>query len=431
MRSPVGNHELRQLDGDAGDLWSRGDAWVKLGGVMETTAQALEDIADSSICKSAGTDKLAEMSEETADDLAKAAVRYRETGRAVRTYANALDTAQTWIRNHKDEVERAERDYQSAVDDKHDADRELSSVETVWIWESEPSAAETSAAENAAANAASTLRTATADRDEAWGEFDHVFETWAAAYDDAVDDIQKAMDTAGNNDGFWEFVDNALDVLTWVLVGLTVIALIIGAPLAGLLGAVILALSVLVLALTALKFFTGRATLSDLALAALSLVPFGVGKLLSKGAPALGAVVSGGRSAVTTAIRSGLPRMQLLRPTTWGKPFQWLAAPWRARTALPRPGLFTNPGRTMALNDARLTQVETFLGTMGRSPWASAPNVERFIAQTGAALPSRATQYVFTGMWLGAVGLDGSQAVGQLADFEVEIPGLKDVKIEW
>lgn len=430
MRSPVGNHELRQLEGRADDLWSRGDAWVKLGMVMERTATALTDISDSDVCKSQGTEKLAELAGDSADDLSKAAIRYKDTGRAVRTYANALDTAQSWIRTHQSEIESAERSYDSAVDAKRSADRSLASVLAVAAWETEPTAAESSAARDSATDAGAALASAETSRNELWSQFDHVFEVWSEAYDDAVDDIQKAMDSADNNDGFWEFVDSALEVLGWVLVALTVIALVIGAPLAGLLGAVILALSVLVLALTALKFFTGRATLSDLGLAALSLLPFGVGKLLSKGAPVLSTVIRTGRSVTTGVIRAGIPRMQLLRPSTWARPLRWAAAPWQSRAALARPGMFTNPGRTIALHDARLAQVETFLGTMSRSPWGQAPAVQQFVSQTAAAIPSRGKQLVFTAMWLGSFGLDGSQALGGVAGFDVSVPGLDDVRID-
>ncbi len=107
MRSPEGGHELRQLEGEAEDIWTRGDAWVKLGNVMEQTAAELTAIGDSSIHKSKGTEKLAEMASESADDLESAGVRYRETGKALRTYANALEFAQTWLRRNLDAVEQA------------------------------------------------------------------------------------------------------------------------------------------------------------------------------------------------------------------------------------------------------------------------------------------------------------------------------------
>jgi len=433
MRSPKGQHELRQLDGNSEDLWNRGDRLVKLGMQMDTTATALGDIADSSVCRSQGTDKLADMAAETADDLAKAAVRYEDTGRAIRTYAAALGTAQAWIRNHQSSVEQAERDYQSALETQDSADRELTSIQTVMVWETEPSASEQSSAETAAHNAAAAATTALHHRDEMWGAFDQVFDTWEGAYEDAVDGIQKAMDTADNNDGFWEFIDNALEVLGWVLLALTVIALVIGAPLTGLLGAIIFGLSVLVFALNALKFAFGRATLGDLALAALSLVPFGIGKLLSKGAPVLSTVIKGGRSVTTGVIRSAIPRMQLLRPTTWAKPFQWLAAPFKARTALPSPGLWTNPFRTIALGDAKLVQAENFLGTMVKSPWGQAPAVEQFVTTTMKTMPSRWVQGANTLTWLGFTGLDTMQAVKTTFDVgpDLTIPGLDQVKLPW
>ena len=67
-----------------------------------------------------------------------------------------------------------------------------------------------------------------------WSAFDSVFDEWSDAYDAAVDGIEKAIDTAGNNDGFWEFIDQVLDVIAIVLVVLSIIALDIGAPLTGL-----------------------------------------------------------------------------------------------------------------------------------------------------------------------------------------------------
>lgn len=95
-------------------------------------------------------------------------------------------------------------------------------------------------------------------------------------------------------------------MLGWVLLVLGVVALIIGAPLTGLLGGIILALSAVLLLLNGLKSVFGRATLGDVAMAAVGLLPFGVAKILSRGMPTLGNVLSSGRGAITTAIRGGL-----------------------------------------------------------------------------------------------------------------------------
>ena len=305
----------------------------------------------------------------------------------------------------------------------------MTSLATASVSAPETSAAETSAADTAASNAATALTSARSERNELWGEFDHVFETWSTAYEDAVTGVQRAMDSADNNDGFWEFLDNALEVLGWVLLALTVIALVIGAPLAGLLGAIILGLSLLVVAINALKFFAGKGSLSDLLLSFVALAPFGIGKLLLKGAPALSSVISGGRSVVTSVIRGGLPRWNLFRPTTWATPFRWLAAPGRARTGLPAPGGFVNPFRSIALGDARLVQVQNFLGTMRTSPWSGSAPVQQFIAGTQSAMPALWKQAVNTGVWSGLTGFDLVQNLSPFTGFEIEIPGANGVTI--
>lgn len=427
MRSPQGGHELRQLEGNAEDIWTRGDAWVKLGLVMEKTAEELTAIGDSSVHKSKGTDKLAEMASESADDLDAAGVRYRETGKALRTYANALETAQSWLRRNLESVERAELDYQSAREAKTEALSARDSLDTTWPWEDDPTDAQRSAADNEVSSATTALTTATTARNELWTEFDQVFVAWSDAYDDAVDDIQQAMDTAGNNDGFWEFVDSALDVIGIVLIVLSVIALIIGAPLTGLLGLVILGLTLLVVGLTLLKFAFGRATLSDVAWSLVGLIPFGVGRALMKGVPVLSTVVRGGRGVVTTAIRSGLPRVSLLRPTTWASPFRSLVAPVRSWLALPRPGMFVNPFRSITMGSSETVQIQNFLNTMRGSQWANNPAVAQFITGTAGALPGRGLQLLNVGVWGFTTGADVSGAL----DMQPDIPFLEDVELPW
>jgi hypothetical protein len=425
MRSPHGGHELRQLDGNAGDIWQRGDDWVKLGMVMEHTAGELTAIGDSSVHKSKGTEKLGEMARESADDLKQAAVRYKDTGTVLRTYANALETAQSWLRRKMDDVEAAERAYQSALDAKSEAVSALNALNGAAPQGDD--AADRTAAENDVNSASGTLTGAKEERDALWTEFDQVFETWSDAYDDAVGGIQKAMDSAGNNDGFWEFVDSALKVITIVLIVLSVIALIIGAPLTGLLGLVILGLTLLSVGLTLLQFAFGKATLSDVAWSLVGLLPFGIGKILSKGAPLLSTVVRGGRSVVTGAIRSGLPAFRFLRPTTWATPLRSLAAPVRSWLALPRPGMFVNPFRSIAMGGPEAVQVKNFLDTMRASQWAGNPAVSNFITQTAGQLPGRGETLLNVGLWTGFTTNDVADAAGVRPD----IPILEDIQLPW
>lgn len=407
MRSPVTQNELRPLEGNPTTIWEDGQAFVTLAGTMSDTAELLVEIGDSSVHKSKGTDRLGDMAKDSSDDLADAAVRYEGTGKALRTYADALRVAQNWIDLHQADVERAERAYQDALDDKEAADREVAAVGHQWPWEDEPTQAEKDQASSAATTAGNVLQAAEIERDTQWQAFDQTFSVWSDAYDAAVDGVQGAMDAADNGDGFWGFVDDLLTVISVVLIVLTVVALIIGAPFTGLLAGVILGLTLLSLGLTALKWADGRATLTEVGLAALGLLPFGIGRVLSKGVPALGGVISGGRGIVTGVIRAGLPRVRLLHPSTWGTPFQWLAAPIRSMSNLPRPGVLVNPLKSIVNGGPEVQQIQRFLTTMEGSAWGSNQAVQQFVKVTGQNLPGTFTQFLNAVNWTGAAGLTG------------------------
>lgn len=407
MRSPVTQNELRPLEGNPTTIWEDGQAFVTLAGTMSDTAELLVEIGDSSVHKSKGTDRLGDMAKDSSGDLADAAVRYEGTGKALRTYAEALRVAQNWIDLHQADVERAERAYQDALDDKEAADREVAAVGHQWPWEDEPTQAEKDQASSAATTAGNVLQAAEIERDTQWQAFDQTFSVWSDAYDAAVDGVQGAMDAADNGDGFWGFVDDLLTVISVVLIVLTVVALIIGAPFTGLLAGVILGLTLLSLGLTALKWADGRATLTEVGLAALGLLPFGIGRVLSKGVPALGGVISGGRGIVTGVIRAGLPRVRLLHPSTWGTPFQWLAAPIRSMSNLPRPGVLVNPLKSIVNGGPEVQQIQRFLTTMEGSAWGSNQAVQQFVKVTGQNLPGTFTQFLNAVNWTGAAGLTG------------------------
>lgn len=310
MRSPKSGNELQILEGDGAAIVTRGNQLTTLAETMSTTATQLKKIGDSSVHKSKGTDKLAEMASETSSDLSDAATRYSGTGKTLTTYGEALSTANAWLRANISEVEAAENAYRTALEEKEEADlaEMYASTQAQGTDADSPESDALGRAESTAATAQSNLTSATTTRNQMWAEFDSVFDDWSDAYDAAVDGIEKAIETAGNNDGFWEFIDNVLEVIAIVLIVLSIVALVIGAPLTGLLGTIIFVLAAASFLLTTLKFAFGRASLSDVAWSAVGLLPFGVGKLLSRGVPTLASVVQGGRGAVTAAIRSSLRR---------------------------------------------------------------------------------------------------------------------------
>jgi len=443
VRSPNTGVELRQLDGAAGTVGTRGDDWISLAAEMAHTAGEMTAIGDSSVHKSKGTDKLAEAAAEVAADLSSAATRYELTGAALKSYAESLETAQNWLQRNLADVEANELAYQNALTDRDDALSRQSSLQAVWLWESEPTPTQLSRAAQEVGDARSALSSATTNRDESWAEFDHVFATWSDAYDEAVEAIQQAFDSAGNNDGFWEWVDATLEVLGWVLLVLGVIALIIGAPLTGLLGGIILALSAVVLLLNGLKYVFGRATLGDVAMAAVGLLPFGVGKILSRGMPTLGNVLSSGRGAITTAIRGGLRSPWGSIGPSWFRvptfnPFQaagnawtWLRAPATARSAVPFPGLLVNPLRAIPQGGADAVQIQSVLTSLSNSRWATNPAVQQVVTTTQNALPGLGRQLVNSGVWgvFTANDIAGVSGYNPLAGWDPPIPILSGLRV--
>ena len=177
--------------------------------------------------------------------------------------------------------------------------------------------------------------------------------------------------------------------------------------------------------LTTLKFAFGRATLSDVAWSAVGLLPFGLGKLLSRGVPTLSSVIQGGRGVVTAAIRGALPRFSFLRPTTWGTPFRSLFAPVQSARALPKPGMLTNPFDAIRFGGSQTAQVSTFVNTMRSSPYATSPGVQQFISSTAASLPGGIRQSLNSVIWVGSSVADWAG----VADAQPEIAGLRDVRV--
>ena len=212
-----------------------------------------------------------------------------------------------------------------------------------------------------------------------------------------------------------------------MIVVLTVIALIIGAPLFGVLGLIILGLTAFVFLANLLMYFNGEASLSDVIWAGVSLLPFGLGKLLGAGAR-VGTVVAGGRTVTTGAIRAGLPAVRMMRPTTWLTPLRSLVAPVRSWLALPRPGLFVNPFRSIALGGQE-AKIATFLSTMRGSRWASNPQVASFITQNARVIPGRMEQIVNVGVFGVTFGSDLADGLGIRPD----IPGAgePEYELEW
>ncbi|MBG6238973.1 hypothetical protein IWX78_001952 [Mycetocola sp. CAN_C7] len=402
LTSPTKGYELRHLEGKPTDINTRGNDLVTLGQQMAATAQALKDIADSGMHKSMGTDKLKEAADETHADLDQAATRYELTGAVLVTYAGVLETAQNWIDPRIEDITAAEESYQSAVDAKNDAQGQVDDLDRTWIWEDDPTPADRDQASDALGTASTALTSASTARDTLWSEFETTFTTWSNGYDTAVGDLEKAMETAGNNDGFWENLGDFLEVLGWVIAVLAVIALFVSGPFGLLLMGLIAVLSVVHFVGTLASAISGHTTWDQVVWSAVGLVTFGAGaaiaKVMSKTAPGLARVMASGRGVLYQAVRSTLPQARFFTP--FKNIGNWWAARGVARAGTPKPGWLVNPFTSIRTGSTGTARINSFLNNMGRNWGTQFPEVAQWANATrGTVMPGLGTQATQVATW--------------------------------
>jgi hypothetical protein len=408
LTSPSKGYELRRLEGNPGDIDARGRDLVTLGQQMASTAQALKDIADSSVHKSRGTEKLAEAASETHSDLDSAGTRYEMTGAVLVTYAEVLDTAQSWIHPRIETIAAAEESYQSALDAKSEAQGAVDDLDRTWIWEDDPTPADRDNAAESLGDAATALSTAQSERDTLWSEFETTFTAWSDGYDEAVGGLENAMETAANNDGFWENLNDFLTVLGAVIMVLAIIALFVSGPFGLLLMGLIAVLSVIHFVGTLASAMTGHTTWDNVVWSAIGLVTFGAGGALAKVAArgaSFGRVASAGRSTLYQAARATLPRAR------WFTPFRnlgnWSTARGIARAGTQRPGWLVNPIRSITTGSTDLVRTQNFLTNMGRNVPQQYTGVHTWIT-TQQAVASRSLGHTASQLSLWATGTTAS-----------------------
>lgn len=264
-RSPQGR-ELCQFAGNPETIAQTAADYIALGTAMGTTADTLRDIGDSQI--SLGTNRLKEDAEALESDLRNAAVRYADTGNALSPYAPALEAARLAYTTNESAIRAAMTAYQTSLDDL---------LAPPAAPGAEPADDGGPSPAQAADNAEEALR-------DAWQPFDSAFDTWETAYEAAADGVAAAMDAAGNDDGKWDWITDALRIIGYAIVVLAIAALfVVSSPWSTILLAATIALSAVHLAGTAYLYANGKATLSDLAWSAFGLVTAGAGGLLARG----------------------------------------------------------------------------------------------------------------------------------------------------
>lgn len=410
LNSPNKNYTLRILDGNPTDIESRGSGLVALGTTMETTAASLKKISEGTTQIADSVDAIREAAGEIDSDLADASVRYKMTGETLKTYAAALLTAHQTIHPLIDDIETAHATAESKRNAANDAAGDVDSLETVWLWETAPTEAELKKAATASSTAASAATTAENNLDELWDTFETAFGTWSDAYDNAVGDIQKAIDTADNNDGFWENLSDFLDVLGYIITALAIIALFLTGPIAAIVLAVVAVLTVISLIGHLAAAITGNGSWVDVAVDVVGLLTFGAGTVaarsIAKGllGTSMRTLTVGGRNAVQTAIRS------TMKPAVWWNP---LGNAWRASSAFIRsrvqtiPAVFSipNAGRAITGGSQRMADFLAFTAKVEQR-FGTNPGVAAWLQQAKAAVPSVGERIANATQWAGLTAFD-------------------------
>lgn len=274
MTSPQ-NNPLVVLEGSHTDIHGRGEQLVTLGLQMARTARSLKKISEGDTQISEAVDTLRESAEGVHADLDKAGTRYEDTGRVLRTYAAALETAQLQLTPLVEQIETKALAAQTALAEQQEAQRTSNDLDTTWLWETEATDKELTAAATALSEAGTAARSAQDDLDALWETYDTHFSTWSDAYDAAVAGIGDAITAADNNDNWFDdALDFFIEAIGYIAMALVIAALFVAAPLAAIF--LIAAAIITVVSLIAHIYlaFKGRATLTDIAFDVIGLIPF-------------------------------------------------------------------------------------------------------------------------------------------------------------
>ncbi|UFU03365.1 hypothetical protein LQF12_01770 [Ruania suaedae] len=271
-QSPRGR-TIMHVQGQPQEIIDRGTAIETLGGQMRESAAVLGSIKDRAADQQGqAIDALRESIGESHEVLAEAADLYEPVGPVIRSYGEALSDVKPKLDAHADECETLWSTFVALPPHgTYVAERG-----TGGLFQPEEGSPE--------ADQQAEEDQAKRDAYEAWEAeavaFDNDYDTWESAYDEAVQSIGEEM--AGSiKDGFWDnWGDIIKGVLSWASLILGIAALIIGGPL---LAALALIAGLAYLAVTVYEYSEGDASLLDVGLAALGVLPVGKLANLTKG----------------------------------------------------------------------------------------------------------------------------------------------------
>lgn len=271
-RSPK-NREIEPLKGDGTAIQDRGQQIVDLSNKMLESSQKLKDLKSGDDGqKGDAIVKIREVVGKVYEELERAGNRYSYSGSAFKIYGQAVERIQPLI---ADEVESCQNWWQTYRTREAD-------VPSVFTINSAGDDDAKKKAQDDADQKQDLADDAKAAFDRHAEKFDSYYDEWEDAFDHAASQIK--LDVNDDLKDHWRdnvdgFVAGALAVLKVVGLVLAVLVIVVGGPILGAIAAIV---GVVTLALVAWQYFrkdplTGKRDASklDLALAVLSVVPFG------------------------------------------------------------------------------------------------------------------------------------------------------------
>ncbi|WP_293695075.1 hypothetical protein [uncultured Agrococcus sp.] len=258
-----GCRTIEPLVGDGETITERGQAIWDAGRAMRSGAFTLKRVADDQDGqRGKAVDKLRKVADDTHVLLKEAGDMYAPTGLHIRSYGRVVEAVQGPIQTHVENCQSYWETYVSLP----------GSIDGTPL----PSDVDADSQE------ASDLRADDAAKQTAYDNwedeaklFDAEYDTWEEAFNEAVSGIGDVLEGAVE-DGWAEWWDSVLGglktVLTWVSFGLAILALVVGGPIIAILSLVV---GLVLLAITIYQWRRGDASGFEVALAVVSVIPFG------------------------------------------------------------------------------------------------------------------------------------------------------------
>jgi hypothetical protein len=273
-QSPKGRR-IERVEGTPGDIIARGDAIESLGKQMRHSAETLQKIKSAEVGDGTQKGKAIESLKDSIGDahetLLEAADLYEPVGPVISAYGSALEGLQPGINSDADEAEEKWQYYLSLPGDKDGSTTPEADGGFLGLGGHDADSQE--AKDEAADNQAKK------DAYEAWEEvadsWDAGYDSWEDAFETACNGVEEKV-SGKIKDSIWS---TFADILGWVALVVGVVALIIGGPI---LAALALAVGAVFLFVTIMAYKNGERSATDIALAALSVLPVGKIAPLSK-----------------------------------------------------------------------------------------------------------------------------------------------------